>query len=192
MKGDKLSPRQERFCQAYIKDLNGTKAAITAGYAEKSARIQAAQLLARPNIFARVSELKEAQAKRLQVKADDVLMELKRVALVDVTLAFDEMGALKPLHEIPEDVRRAIAGLEVAEIYGGEGPQKSVMGLNRKVRFYDKNKALELLGKHLKLFADRIEHSGPNGKPIEYEDKGKLSDEELRARIEKLQEKQDR
>jgi len=155
-----LSPRQERFCQEYIKDLNGTQAALRAGYCpgnEDAAAVQASKFLRNTKINARIAELKSEQFKRTMLSADRILEEIARLAMVDIGQAFDDMGQLKPLSEIPEDVRRAMAGVEVNELFDGQGDQKSVIGLAKRVKFYDKTKALELLGKHKKLFTDVIE-----------------------------------
>ena len=181
-----LTPKQERFCQEYIKDLNGRQAAIRAGYSEKTANEQASQLLAKLHIASRVAELKGESAERLKIDADEILRELHRLAMVDVTQAFDDMGGLKPFKEMPEDVRKAIAGLEVSEIFEGSGDQRTAIGLLKKIRMWDKPRALELLGKHLSLFIERHEHTGKGGGPIETRN---LSDEELDKRIEALSKK---
>lgn len=186
-----LTSKQIRFCQEYIVDMNATQAAIRAGYSEKSAMEQGYQLLQKTPVRQKVDELKVAQQKRIEISADTILRELLRLATVDVTQAFDERGWLKDLKDIPEDVRRAISGLEIQELFQGEGEDRHIIGVVRKLRFYDKIKPLELLGKHIKLFADRIEHSGPDGKPIETINKNQISDEELDAKIKALMAKKE-
>lgn len=155
-----LTPKEERFCQEYVTDLNGTQAATRAGYSERSAAVTASRLLIKANVVQKIQVLMDERSKRTAINADTILRELLRLATVDVTEAFDDMGQLKPISEIPEDVRRAIAGLEVHELFDGQGDQKSVIGLAKKVKFWDKPKALELLAKHLKLLTDKVEHSG--------------------------------
>lgn len=142
------------------------------------------------NVQERLSQLAQERSKRTQITADRILEELYRIATCDLGLAYDSAGWLKPIHEIPEEVRRAMQGLEVDEIFAGQGDQRSIIGHTKKARFADKNKALELLGKHLKLFTEKHEHSGPDGKPIEHRDVSKLSDEQLNAKIEAMLVKQ--
>lgn len=166
-KNRKLNPKQEIFCQLYTKYWEATRAAREAGYSVKSAHMLGYQLLQHPLVQKRIDELKEHALKEIGCSRERVLLELTRIATVDLSLAFDEMGQMKPLKEIPEDVRRAIAGIEVNEIFDGQGDQKSVIGLAKKIKFWDKPKSLELLGKHMKLFADRLEVSGKDGGPIE-------------------------
>jgi phage terminase small subunit len=186
----KLTPRQRRFALEYLVDLNGTQAAIRAGYSRKAARQQAVQNLSKPAIKAFVDEALAKREQRLEVRADDVLRELLRISRVDILQAFDEQGALRPLREIPEDVRRAIGGIEVEEQYtdllqqllAGQEPgvlddgaprprmalpkKRTAVGRIAKVRFLDKTRALELLGRHLKLFTDVHQVGGKNGEPI--------------------------
>lgn len=99
-----------------------------------------------------------ARSEKTGVTAEHILSELLKIATSDVGDAFDEMGQMKPLNQMSADTRRAIASIEVHEIFEGQGSQKTAIGLARKLKFWDKPKALELLGKHLKLYTDKIEH----------------------------------
>src|SRR6266852_4654476 len=76
--------RYERFAREYVVDLNGTRAAIAAGYSEATARVQASQLLAKLNVRKRVDQLLSQRASRLEVKADKVLEELARLAFTNM------------------------------------------------------------------------------------------------------------
>lgn len=154
-----LNEKQKLFCHEYIKDLNAAQAAIRAGYSEKTARQIGSKLLTNIDIASFVQSLADQRVERVKVDTDTILKELLKMATVDITQAFTNEGWLKPLEEIPDDVRRAISGLEVAEMFAGEDDQKSIIGVNKKIKFYDKIKSLELLGKHLKIFTDKVEVS---------------------------------
>jgi phage terminase small subunit len=93
------------------------------------------------------------------VKADDVLRELIRLAQADPARAFDEKGNLLPIHEMPPEARAAIAGFDLEELWDGRGPKRKQVGRVRKVRFWDKPRALELLAKHLGLLTERLQVS---------------------------------
>ena len=117
----------------------------------------AARLLARVNIRQAIDQAQAKRAERVEVDADFVLRELVRLAGSDVSKAFDEHGQLLPLHQIPEDVRRAISSVETDTRREGHGEDAEIVTV-RKIRFWDKTKGLELLGKHLKLFTEIHEH----------------------------------
>lgn len=151
-----LGVKQARFVAEYLKDLNATQAAIRAGYSVGTAHVQGPRLLSNVRVRAEIDAALKRRAERVEVRADDILRELLRLATVDIGQAFNVDGTLKPIHEIPEDVRRAMSGVEVEEFDHDDGPTGRV----RKVKFWDKTRGLELLGKHLKLFVDRVEHSG--------------------------------
>lgn len=144
-----MTPRQKRFCEEYLVDLNGSAAAIRAGYSEAGAKKQAHEILSKPDVKAWIAARAKKSAEKMELKAENVLAELMRLGFVDVAGAFDESGRLKPVHEMPEDVRRAISSIEVVEDHDGD--------IVKKVRFWDKPKSLELLGKNLKLFVEKIE-----------------------------------
>lgn len=155
-----LTPQMERFAREYVVDLDVGAAVLRAGYSAKDGKVAATKgshLLRRPDVARLVAELKAKQAERLDVKADDVLRELLRLARVDIGEAFDDDGKLKAIKDIPADVRRAISAVEVDELFEGQGEDREQVGFTRKVKFWDKTRALELLGKHLKLWVERIE-----------------------------------
>lgn len=81
----KLTPKQERFCQEYIIDLNGAQAAIRAGYSSKDAHAQAARLSANVGIQKRIAELQQEKNKALDLKAEDTLREIARMAFAPDT-----------------------------------------------------------------------------------------------------------
>ena len=87
-KGSNLTPKQEKFCLEYVKDLNGTQAAIRAGYSEKTARSTAAEYLAKPNIKERVQELKESSRGRAIITMDDI-----RKGVADIATSEEEKSA---------------------------------------------------------------------------------------------------
>lgn len=157
--GDDLTAKQRAFCREYLVDLNATQAAIRAGYSENSATEIGFENLSKPHIHREVQRMMNERAERVEVTADMVLRELIGIATVDLSEAFDEFGALKPIKDIPKNVRKAIAGIETLQIGDGAGTVK-------KVRFWDKNKSLEMLGRHLKLFVDKVEHTGKDGAPL--------------------------
>jgi phage terminase small subunit len=149
-----MTPRQSRFIHEYLKDLNATQAAIRAGYSMKTAESCGSRLLSFAKVKREIDAAIARRAVRVEVKADDVLRELLRLGTVNITEAFDRNGALLPPHEIPEDVQRAIVSIETDEMTDAEGV---VIGHTRKVKFSDKKGPLELLGRHLGMFAEKHE-----------------------------------
>jgi len=110
----------------------------------------------------------EKQAKRLgklELDGEVILGELLRIARVDIAEAFEEDGNLRKLSDIPEDVRRAVAGIEIDDRWEGKGEDATRYTV-KKLKFWDKPRALELLAKNLGLLVDRHEVAGPGGKGI--------------------------
>lgn len=172
-----MTPNQARFVEEYLLDLNATQAAIRAGYSAKTALQQGPRLLGNAGVKAAIQKALAARAKRVEVKADDVLRELLRIATTDISEAYDDEGNLKKLKDIPVDLRRAISGVEVDEIWDGYGEDRTQTGETKKLKLWDKTRALEMLGKHLKLLTDKVEHRHS------FED---LTDEQLEARYQAL------
>jgi len=175
----KINHKQRRFIEEYLVDLNATQAAIRAGYSERSAVVIGCRLLIKDNIAAELQKLRQKISEKTELTVDRVLLEYKRLALLDIRKAFDKEGNLKPIHEWDDDTAAAIAGVEAEDIYEGTGENRAITGRLHKVKLSDKRAALDSIGRHLGMFIDKSEISGPNGRPIELATKYELSDEQL-------------
>jgi len=144
-----LTPRQRRFVEESLVDLNGPKAAIRAGYSSKTARVTASQLLTKPNIRVALEAADTKRRERTGVTPERVLRDIDTAVNLDVALLFDEHGRLKPIHTLPIEVRRAIESVEVVRrnLTAGDGVQEFV----HKVKLVSKSKMQELLAKHTGL-----------------------------------------
>ncbi|MFA5154432.1 MAG: terminase small subunit [Clostridia bacterium] len=163
---DKLTVKQIRFCQEYIVDLNGTQAAIRAGYSENSAQQIASELLSKPVIQEYVQDLLDQRAARTKATADFAISEIYHLISFDPNEVFNEDGTLKLIKDIPRNIRKAISSIEVDEIWEGRGKDREQIGETKKIKFWDKTRTIELLSKHLKLLSDKHEFTGPGGTPL--------------------------
>lgn len=89
-----------------------------------------------------------------------ILLELKRIGMADIRKIYNEDGSLKAVHEWPSEVAGFVASIETVEEFEGSGKDKEQVGWNKKVKLWNKERALELLGKNLHLFIEKVEHSG--------------------------------
>ncbi|MGJ7299780.1 terminase small subunit [Morganella morganii] len=144
-----LTDKQEMFCREYLVDLNATQAAIRAGYSDKTANRIAAQLLSKLDIGKRIQELKSARGERLAIDADYVLQRLVEIDQMDVADILLSNGEIKPIKDWPKVWRITLSGIDVTEIAG------DAAGLLKKIKWPDKVKNLELLGKHISVQAFR-------------------------------------
>lgn len=163
----KLSPKRQRFVDEYLRcEFNGTKAAIAAKYSKRNAREQAARLLSKANIKKAIEEQCAALAEESKLKALEVVDELKRIGFSDITKAveWDASGiSLKDSSKLPPEVKACIAS--ITETSGKFGTRLSI-------KFHDKVRALELLGRYLNMFTDKVQVSASGfqlflGKPEE-------------------------
>lgn len=158
-KGDKLTPKQALFVVHYIKTKNATESARLSGY-EGSDDVLAqmgAENLRKPQIAAKIQSSLEEQKKRVIVDADDILREFNRLGYSDVRGLFAEDGTVKPMKDWPDDLARAVASIEVEELFEYEGDRKIWAGYTKKIKLWNKNQALNDLGRHKKLFTDVVE-----------------------------------
>ena len=149
-----LTAKQKRFVEEYMIDLNGAAAAIRAGYSAKSARQIGAENLTKPDLRARIDEAMAERSRRTGINADVVIRELARIGLLNAGKVVNFSDATVK-DTAAEDDLAAIASLKVKTSETDQGTT-----VEREVKFHDKNKALELLGRHLGMFNDKLQVSG--------------------------------
>lgn len=160
-----LIPKRQRFVEEYLVDLNATQAAIRAGYSPRTANEQGSRLLADASVQAAIQAGQRARSAATGVTAARVVEELARIAFLDVGALFDEGDRMRPISELPESVRRAIAGLEVTREKrvtktDPDNVETDITDDLRKVKLWDKPRALELLARHLGMLKDTVRHEG--------------------------------
>lgn len=145
-----LSEQRQRFVDEYLIDLNGTQAAIRAGYSPKTANEQASRLLANVSIQEAIAKAMAERSKRTGVNQDRVVLELARIAFVNIEDVVDtDTGEILP--NASKDDLACIESVKFKQSdnqYGGS--------IEREVKFASKLKALEKLGQHLGMWNDKI------------------------------------
>lgn len=166
----KLTDKQELFAREYLKDLNATQAAIRAGYSEKSAQVQSSRLLSNAMVQDRIAELKGERNEEVGIDAAYVLRRLVEIDQMDVLDIMTDDMSIRPVSEWPASWRRYLSGFDLADMFEGRGEDREMVGILKKIKWPDKVKNLELLGKHVDVqaFKDNIktEVTGANGGPI--------------------------
>jgi phage terminase small subunit len=160
-------PRQKIFVREYVQDFNATRAYIAAGYSEQGARAGASRLLANVNVQQEVAKLLESLCKELAITKDRVLRETALLAFSNMEdfIRVQDGDAYVDFSNLDRDKAAAIQEVTVEEYSEGRGKEKRDIK-RTKFRLASKREALELLGKHLSLFRDRVEHVGEGGGPI--------------------------
>lgn len=165
----KLTPKQERFVEEYLIDLNATQAAIRAGYSVRTARSIGEENLTKPDISSAIQAAKAARTERTHITQDRVLQELARIAFFDLRKLYREDGSLKAMHELDDDAAAVLAGVDVVEIGKAsveDGEIKHTPEFTKKAKVFDKTTALTLAMRHLGMLRDKIEHTGKDGKDL--------------------------
>jgi phage terminase small subunit len=161
-----MTPKQARFVEEYLVDLNATQAFIRAGYTARgnAAEVNAARLLRKAQVQSAISEAMQARRQRTEVTADRVVKELARLAFLDPGKLFNADGAPLRVADLDEDTRRALAGLDVVAV----GNSDVGVGQVLKLKLADKPRVLELLMRHLGMFTEKIELTGKDGGPVHF------------------------
>lgn len=155
-----MTDAQKRFCDEYLIDLNATRAykvAYPNCKKDETAKSAGSRLLTNVNVQNYISEKMKEREKRTEVTQDMVIKELAKIAFLDIRKLYTENGQLKNVADIDDDTAGAISSLETLEEYDGYGDEREKIGDTQKVKLLDKTKALELLGRHLGIFNDKLD-----------------------------------
>ena len=158
-----LTPKQERFVQEYLIDLNATQAAIRSGYSEKTAHSIGHENLSKPDIQAALASARKQLAENAGITPERVLKEYGRLAFHDIRKTFDTDGNLIPIHELDDDTAAAIAGLEVEKRFSSFSNEEGAPlaeSRTHKIKLTDKKGALDSIARHLGMFTDKSEITG--------------------------------
>ncbi|MHB8816145.1 MAG: terminase small subunit [Steroidobacteraceae bacterium] len=130
----------------------------------------ASRLFSKPLVQQAVQERTDQAVARAGVRNLRVLEEIAAIAFIDPGELFNDDNSLKPVKDLPDNVRRAILAIETDELFDGVGREREKIGVTRKLKLQPKLEALTRLGQYLKLFVERHELSGPNGGAIPVKD----------------------
>lgn len=160
---DKLTAKQQRFIDEYLVDFNATQAALRAGYSKKTAAFIGAQNLKKLQIQAEIARRQRDLQKRTEVSQDRVVKELMRVAFADMA----DYAQVQPYTVVNEDgievVKQLVTFTKTSALTDDQRAAVASIkqGANGiEVKLWDKLKALELLGRHIGMFADKLEVKG--------------------------------
>ena len=167
----RLTPKQIRFVDEYLVDFNATQAAIRAGYKAKTAHVMGAENLRKPKIAEEIARRQKDLQRRTEVTQDRVVKELARIAFANIadyvhvetqtrtkddgTETTYQIVMLSETEDLSADQRAALAAVK-----------QSVNGV--EIKLHDKIKALELLGRHIGMFNDKLSLSGADGGPLTF------------------------
>lgn len=157
-----LTDRQQRFVDEYLIDLNATQAAIRSGYSARTAQEQSSVLLSKPMIAEAVARAKAERSKRIGLTQDRVLEELAAIGFAKMSDFASWSGGSVSLKSSEDDEIDTRAVAEVKQT-------ASQFGNNVGIKLHDKVATLKLLGQHIGMFADKVEHTGRDGDAIQVE-----------------------
>ena len=164
----RLTAKQKRFANEYIIDLNATQAAIRAGYTSKYANTNANKLLQNTTLAEYIQGLMDERSRRTLVTQDKVVNELANIAFADISSFLKVKNNQVEVFDTDSIQHEMLAA--IAEV------KESNYGIS--IKLHDKLKALELLGRHLGMFKDKVEVTADVNNPFEG-----LTTEELKALI---------
>lgn len=168
-KKGKLNPKQLRFCKEYVIDLNGTQAAIRAGYSPNTANEQSAQLLAKLSIKNEVGKLQKKIGDKLDITAEKVLAEFAKIGFSNIQDYINNGYSINEIKSINKDHAAAISSIQVDTYTDRDGNESESV----KFKLHDKISALEKIARHIGFFErDNIQKPGVQAPVIQVYNSG--------------------
>jgi len=168
-----LTVKQEKFAQNLFTGMSQREAYTDAYNAQnmldKTIDEEACRLANDCKITAKIEQLTEELKLRNMVTVERVVAEYAKLGFFDPRNLFRADGTPKPIAELDDDTAAALTGLDVQEVYEGSGEDRKFVGYTKKYKLTDKKSALDSMAKYLGMFTEKIEHTGKDGGPIEFE-----------------------
>ena len=165
-----LTAKQANFADEYLVDFNAVRA-YRAAYpgckSDNTAGVEGHRLLKNPKIADYIQKRMQDRQVRTEITQDRVLREYAKLGFFDPRKLFNADGSPREIADLDDDTAAAIAGLDIAEIYEGTGDSRRFVGYIKKYKIANKIGALDSMAKHLGLFIDRQEITGPDGGPLQ-------------------------
>lgn len=164
----KLTEKEELYCRKYVELLNQRQAYMASRDTERmkpnTVDRRASELHQKPHIQARINELMAEREQRLQIDADYVLRRLVEIDQMDVLDILKEDGVLKPISEWPKCWRTTLSGLDINTTVTNYD-ETTTENILKKIKWPDKVKNLELIGKHVRVgaFKEQLDHTSSDG-----------------------------
>lgn len=152
-----MTPKQQRFINEYLIDLNATQAAIRAGYSKRTAYSIGDELLKKPEIASAIAVAEKSRAERTEVTADKVLQELAKIGFSDIRKLFTSGGSIVRIEDLDDDAAAALSAIEVVRrrVPGSDREEPEYEDVT-KIKLWDKRAALVDIGRHLGMFTDNV------------------------------------
>ncbi len=163
-----LTRRRAQFVAEYLIDLNATQAAIRAGFKASSAQSVSSRLLDDPSIKEAIECAQAQRAARVNIKKDDILHEVSALAMSRVDhYIIDDDGNVQLAEGAPDNAMAAVESIDRRKTVKEDKDGTITITWDVKIKLHDKPGQLKLLGRHVGLFPDKVEHTGKDGGPIE-------------------------
>jgi phage terminase small subunit len=151
-----LTPKQEEFARACAKGETASAAYRTAYNANNmsaaAVHVSACRLLKNPKVTLRVEELRAPALAAARLDVEETQRQLACVMRSDARKLYRPDGSMIPVHELDADTAAAIASIEVREEFEGRGKNRKLVGYTKKIRFWDKNAAIDKAMRQLGQF----------------------------------------
>lgn len=170
-----LTDKEEAFCHFLVNNLDATDSdALRHAYncsrmKDATVHNKAYDLKNKPHIQAYIAQMKAERSERTKVDADYVIRRLQEMDALDPIDIMTDEGGLKPLKEWPKAWRTSISGFDVTQLVSGTDDASEAAVLLKKIKWVDKTKVLEMMGKHVTVQAwrDQLGVGNPDGSAIE-------------------------
>lgn len=158
--------RRDLFISEYLKDQNGKRSAIAAGYAKKTAEQAASRLLRDVKVIEGIAKHQKKVMDKSEVTLERLLGGLIKIAESDIRDAFNADGSMKSIREMPDSLASAISAVDSDELFEWKRNKRDQMGTVKKIKLWDKTRAYELIAKLTGLLIERRELAGKGGRPL--------------------------